>query len=258
MLAQGSTFEEAFLVGVSVAVAAVPEGLAATVTIALALGARAMAARGAIAPADRSRDPGQRDGDRLRQDGDAHREPAAGRRAAAGFRREGERPPRRGGSRVERAPRRRRRARTYGRPGRRCARTRRTRAGALARSAHAERTAHPRASFDPVRKRMTLVYEESDGFRAYVKGAPEVVFERSTSGHEARRAGTGRRLVGGRRPEGARDRGAPPARCVPGRRCGRVRSGLVGVVALHDPLRASARGYSRRSCRRPAGGDGHR
>ena len=49
MLAQGSTFEEAFLVGVSVAVAAVPEGLAATVTIALALGARAMAARGAIA-----------------------------------------------------------------------------------------------------------------------------------------------------------------------------------------------------------------
>ena len=48
MLARGSTFEEAFLVGVSVAVAAVPEGLAATVTIALALGAREMAARGAI------------------------------------------------------------------------------------------------------------------------------------------------------------------------------------------------------------------
>jgi Ca2+-transporting ATPase len=49
MLARGATLEEAFLVGVSVAVAAVPEGLAATVTIALALGARAMAARGAIA-----------------------------------------------------------------------------------------------------------------------------------------------------------------------------------------------------------------
>ena len=48
MLARGSSLEDAFLVGVSVAVAAVPEGLAATVTIALALGAREMAARGAI------------------------------------------------------------------------------------------------------------------------------------------------------------------------------------------------------------------
>ena len=43
MLARGASLEEAFLVGVSVAVAAVPEGLAATVTIALAQGARAMA-----------------------------------------------------------------------------------------------------------------------------------------------------------------------------------------------------------------------
>ena len=49
MLVRGSSLEEAFLVGVSVAVAAVPEGLAATVTIALALGAREMASRGAIA-----------------------------------------------------------------------------------------------------------------------------------------------------------------------------------------------------------------
>ena len=48
MLVQGSPLHEAFLVGVSVAVAAVPEGLSATVTIALAFGARAMAKRGAI------------------------------------------------------------------------------------------------------------------------------------------------------------------------------------------------------------------
>jgi P-type Ca2+ transporter type 2C len=48
MLARGSSAREAFLVGVSVAVAAVPEGLATTVTIALALAARAMARRHAI------------------------------------------------------------------------------------------------------------------------------------------------------------------------------------------------------------------
>ncbi len=48
MLLQGESARDSFLVGVSVAVAAVPEGLAATVTIALALGAREMARRGAV------------------------------------------------------------------------------------------------------------------------------------------------------------------------------------------------------------------
>ena len=48
MLAQGESARESFLLGVSVAVAAVPEGLAATVTIALALGARELARRGAV------------------------------------------------------------------------------------------------------------------------------------------------------------------------------------------------------------------
>ncbi len=48
MLARGESAHAAFLVGVSVAVAAVPEGLAAILTIALALGSKAMARRKAI------------------------------------------------------------------------------------------------------------------------------------------------------------------------------------------------------------------
>jgi Ca2+-transporting ATPase len=48
LILRGEAVHEAFLLGVAVAVAAVPEGLAATVTAALALGGRAMASRGAI------------------------------------------------------------------------------------------------------------------------------------------------------------------------------------------------------------------
>jgi Ca2+-transporting ATPase len=48
MLWRGSSVHTAFLVGVAVAVAAVPEGLAASITGALALGSRALARRGAI------------------------------------------------------------------------------------------------------------------------------------------------------------------------------------------------------------------
>jgi Ca2+-transporting ATPase len=48
ILLRGSAWDDAFLTSVAVAVAAVPEGLAAIVTAALAFGARAMAQRGAL------------------------------------------------------------------------------------------------------------------------------------------------------------------------------------------------------------------
>jgi Ca2+-transporting ATPase len=48
ILLRGGAWDEAFLTSVAVAVAAVPEGLAAIVTAALAFGARAMARRGAL------------------------------------------------------------------------------------------------------------------------------------------------------------------------------------------------------------------
>ena len=85
MLARGASLEEAFLVGVSVAVAAVPEGLAATVTIALAQGARAMAGqRRDRPPPRRGRDARRRHGDRGGQDRHADDQPASGRGRQAG------------------------------------------------------------------------------------------------------------------------------------------------------------------------------
>ena len=64
---------EVFLSAVSLAVAAVPEGLPAIVTIALAIGVQRMAARHVLdPPAAGGRDAGLRDGHLHRQDRDAH------------------------------------------------------------------------------------------------------------------------------------------------------------------------------------------
>ena len=183
MLVRGSSLEEAFLVGVSVAVAAVPEGLAATVTIALALGAREMAARGAIArrltavetlgsaTVIASDKTGTLTENRLRlaealpAHGQDEQEllTAAALASTALFLGEEEE------------------FRAVGDPV----------DAALALAAR-ERGLTPSVllenrrlvrelPFDPVRKRMSLVYEEESGSRLYVKGAPEVVLQRSTA-----------------------------------------------------------------------------
>lgn len=244
MLARGSTVEEAFLVGVSVAVAAVPEGLAATVTIALALGARSMAARGAIArrltavetlgsaTVIASDKTGTLTENRLRVaamrpvSGTDEAELMATAALASTARLIDGREHQCAGDPVD---------------------------GALVLAAHerafarealeAQRRLVRELPFDPVRKRMTLVYEERDGFRACVKGAPEVVFERSTA--DARELAELGQIAESWASDGLKvlaiaARRFPPDASLDDETVERDLV-LVGLVALHDPLRETAR-----------------
>ncbi len=242
LLAQGETLETAFLVGVSVAVAAVPEGLAATVTIALAQGARAMAERGAIirrltavetlgsATVIASDKTGTLTVNRLRlaaveAAGAGDERPVLEAAALASAARVIEED---GGVRVTGDPV----------------------DAALVLAAHEHglpwetlvenREAVHERPFDPSRRLMTVVYEEADGRRAYVKGAPEVILERSV-GDAAERA----RLL--ERAESWAADGlrvlAIAERPVPGEPDsddleGELRP--VGLVGLEDPLREDA------------------
>ena len=246
MLARGSSLHEAFLVGVSVAVAAVPEGLVAALTVALALGARAMAARGAIVRelsaietigettvicTDKT---GTLTENRLRV---AAAVPATGRTmdellgaavlaSTAELAEDG----RVAGDPVEGALLLAARERGLTRLGLTVALT-------LVRE----------IPFEPTRKRMTLLYEDGAERLAAVKGAPEVVLERSLlEGAERRRleeearafaedgmrvlAVAERRLPAGLEPDDDElERGLEP----------------LGLVALHDPLRPAAAGALR-------------
>ena len=244
MLARDASLEEAFLVGVAVAVAAVPEGLAATVTIALALGARVMAERGAIvrrltavetlggATVVASDKTGTLTENRLRL---AAARPAAGRDerellAAAALASTARVHDEEGSLRVAGDPV----------------------DGALVLAAHerglgrsvllGERRLLRELPFDSSRKRMTLVYQEEDGFRAYVKGAPEVVLERAADDTES---GGLERLAEEWAAEGLRVLAiAERSLSDPSVTDEAVERDLrlVGLVALHDPLRETARG----------------
>jgi Ca2+-transporting ATPase len=243
MAARGSSAKEAFLVGVSVAVAAVPEGLAATVTIALALGAHAMARRGAIArrltavetlgsatviASDKTGTLTEND---LRvaalrpvHGGDASALLAAATLAStARLVDEGD-TVRRAGDPVDAALLLAAQQR-----------------GLDLASLSENRRLLRELPFDSTRKRMTLVYEEPDGLHAYVKGAPEVVLERSAADAAARReleetaelwASEGLKVLAvaeRRLPEAALEEAFE------------LDLDLVGLVALHDPLRETAR-----------------
>lgn len=243
MLARGSSLQEAFLVGVSVAVAAVPEGLAATVTIALAQGARAMSASGAIVrrltavetlggatviAADKT---GTLTVNQLRI---TAVRPLAGATDTAVLEAgvlasTAELLDDRGGLRIAGDPV----------------------DGAFLLALAAEGSPDPRASagrllllelpFDPLRKRLTVMYEEDGCRRVVVKGAPETLVARSRLDEDRRRqllagalawAADGlrvlavgeRRIVGDLPAEDELDQEIE----------------LLGLVGLRDPLRATA------------------
>jgi P-type Ca2+ transporter type 2C len=241
MLARGSTVEEAFLVGISVAVAAVPEGLAATVTIALALGARAMAERGAIArrltavetlgsaTVIASDKTGTLTENRLRvaavqpRAGIDERDLIAAAALASTAIVLGD------GETVRHA----------GDPVDGALLVAAHERGLTRAALHRERRLVRELPFDPNRKSMTVVYEEPDGLRAYVKGAPEIVLELSS---EADRGWE--ELAESWASEGLKVL-AVAARHVPEPLVDdeslELDLELVGLVALHDPLRETAR-----------------
>lgn len=243
MLLRDASLEEAFLVGVAVAVAAVPEGLAATVTIALAQGARTMAAQGAIVTrldavetigaatvvaADKT---GTLTINRLRV---ADVLPAPGRRAvevieAGVLASTAELLESDDGTRIA------------GDPVDGAFLLAATDTGAPDPRTATDRSLVREVPFDPLRRRQTAVYRERWRLRVVVKGAPETLLERSRLGpHERRKyaglaeewAAQGLRVlaVGERWPAGAT---ASPAELDDDLE-------LIGLVGLRDPLRPAA------------------
>jgi Ca2+-transporting ATPase len=240
MAARGSSLEEAFLVGVSVAVAAVPEGLTAAVTIALALGARTMAARGAIVRrlvavetlgettvicTDKT---GTLTENRL-QVAACIPEPRVSTRELLSAAVLASAAPV-GAAEQDGAPR-------VGDPVDAALLLAAEAQGLRPADLRGERRLVREIPFDPERRRMAALYEESGRLRLLVKGAPETVLERSQAASDDRQrllelagalASQGSRVlaVAERRLDGSGEAEPIERELVP-----------LGLVAFHDPLR---------------------
>lgn len=243
MLLRGESLHESFLLGVAVAVAVVPEGLVATVTIALSFGARAMARRGALVRrlaaietlgettvicTDKT---GTLTENRMRlaaalpAKGVSERELLAGAVLASSAELIDEL----GAQRVAGDPIE----------------------GALLLAASERgltrtdlldgRTYLNEMPFEAERKSMTVVYEEGGRAKAYVKGAPEVLLERSLLRDVERDRLSSTADLWAREGLRVLAVGEHPVadEAQPDRDAGRDLRPL-GLVALHDPLRPAA------------------
>ena len=236
ILVRGGTWDDAFLTGVAVAVAAVPEGLAAIVTAALALGARAMARRGAIVRrleaietlgettvicTDKT---GTLTENQIRV---AALRPADGIDESELLE-----------AAVLASDARWAEDHFVGDPVDRALLLAAMERGISQEDLLGARERVHELPFSPERKRMTIVYEDGDGRHAFSKGAPESLAELATGNADDLLV-----LASAWAAEGLRVLAVAERELEPDSRSDAEIErdlDLLGVIALHDPLRATA------------------